>query len=112
MSHLFDQTIIIIDGLDECGDHTDDVVDTLMQMTEDSENTSLAVFSRDHYNIRVHLETDFDIIPIIARTDDIQLYVGAELDRRVRTKRLQLSTLHMREEIHQVLVSRAEGMQV
>ncbi|KAM0306796.1 hypothetical protein ACHAPM_001369 [Fusarium culmorum] len=40
MSHLFDQTIIIIDGLDECGDHTDDVVDTLMQMTEDSENTS------------------------------------------------------------------------
>ncbi|PCD28387.1 hypothetical protein FGRA07_03526 [Fusarium graminearum] len=112
MSHLFDQTIIIIDGLDECGDHTDDVVDTLMQMTEDSENTSLAVFSRDHYNIRVHLETDFDIIPIIARTDDIQLYVGAELDRRIRTKRLQLSTLHMREEIHQVLVSRAEGMQV
>ncbi|KAK6716486.1 hypothetical protein SNK04_007433 [Fusarium graminearum] len=112
MSHLFDQTIIIIDGLDECGDHTDDVVDTLMQMTEDSENTSLAVFSRDHYNLRVHLETDFDIIPIIAHTNDIQLYVGAELDQRVRTKRLQLSTLHMREEIHQVLVSRAEGMQV
>ncbi|CAF3655339.1 unnamed protein product [Fusarium graminearum] len=82
MSHLFDQTIIIIDGLDECGDHTDDVVDTLMQMTEDSENTSLAVFSRDHYNIRVHLETDFDIIPIIARTDDIQLFrwVVCQLD--------------------------------
>ncbi|CAF3518057.1 unnamed protein product [Fusarium graminearum] len=82
MSHLFDQTIIIIDGLDECGDHTDDVVDTLMQMTEDSENTSLAVFSRDHYNLRVHLETDFDIIPIIAHTNDIQLFrwVVCQLD--------------------------------
>ncbi|KAG8673653.1 hypothetical protein FPOAC1_006967 [Fusarium poae] len=110
MSDLFHRTIIVIDGLDECGDNTDDVVDTLIQMIEDSENTSLAVFSRDHYNIRVNLEAEFEIIPIIAHTNDIQLYVGAELDRRVRTQRLQLATLHMKQEIQEVLVSRAEGM--
>jgi Cdc6-like AAA superfamily ATPase len=110
MSDLLDQSIIIIDGLDECGDFTDEIVDVLIQLTEDSENISLAVFSRDHHNIRIHLETEFEIVPIAARTNDIQLYLGAELDRRIRTRKLQLTTPKMKEEIQEVLVSRAEGM--
>ncbi|KAF4957510.1 hypothetical protein FSARC_11278 [Fusarium sarcochroum] len=110
MSELFGQTIIVIDGLDECGDCTDDVLDMLIQLNDYSEGTSLAIFSRDHFNIRVQLEQDFEIFPIAAHTNDIQLYVNSEIEKRIRTKQLQLANMEIREEIQEVLVRRADGM--
>ncbi|KAF5009576.1 hypothetical protein FDECE_4234 [Fusarium decemcellulare] len=110
MSELFDQTIIVVDGLDECGDSTEDVVDALMQVTDDSDKVSMALFSRDHFNIRIRLDEDFEVIPIVAHTEDIQLYVGAELEKRIQTRQLRLNDMSIKEEIMEALVSRAGGM--
>jgi hypothetical protein len=112
MSELFDQAIIIVDGLDECGDKTDDVVEVLSELAEYTTGLSIALFSRDHYNIRVHLEAEFEHVEIAAHTDDIRLYVGAELDKRIRTRRLQLTNIEIKDEIMETLVNRAQGMSV
>lgn len=110
MSELFDQTLIIIDGLDECGHNTEEVVDVLSELAQYTTSVSIALFSRDHYNIRVRLEGEFEHIPIAAHTQDIRLYVGAELDKRTRTHRLELTSIAMKEEIMETLVRRAQGM--
>ncbi|KAK7429775.1 hypothetical protein QQZ08_003620 [Neonectria magnoliae] len=72
MAELFDQTVIVVDGLDECDDNTDDVVKILVDLAEYSDNMSMALFSRDHLDIRIHLEDNFKHIPIAARTDDVK----------------------------------------
>ncbi|KAH7160715.1 hypothetical protein EDB81DRAFT_713509 [Dactylonectria macrodidyma] len=110
MTELFNQTIIIIDGLDECGDNTHDVVETLVQLAEYSTNVSMALFSRDHFNIRSQLEGTFKHIQIAAHTDDIRLYVWEELERRIQTNRLRISNSEVRDEIAETLVQEAKGM--
>ncbi|KAF4982357.1 hypothetical protein FZEAL_2009 [Fusarium zealandicum] len=112
MSELFTQAIIVVDGLDECGDtkNVNEVVDSLLQVADYSENVTMALLSRDHYNIREFLAQEFEVIPIAAHTEDIQRYVSAELQKRIETQHLQLSDVSMRDEITETLVNRAEGM--
>lgn len=112
MSGLFKQTIIVIDGLDECDDNTDAVVDVLLELATYNSTISMALFSRSHDNIRYRLESDFTHIQIAAHTEDIKLYVGAELDRRIRANHLQLTSVAMKDEISETLVKRANGMYV
>ncbi|KAI7765087.1 hypothetical protein LZL87_005800 [Fusarium oxysporum] len=107
---IFDQTIIVVDGLDECDDMTDEVVDNLIQLADYSDGLSMALFSRDHYNIRVRLEEDFEPIHIAAHTEDVELYVNAEVDKRIHTRQLQLSSADMKEEIRTALVGKTDGM--
>ncbi|KAF5599961.1 hypothetical protein FPANT_2917 [Fusarium pseudoanthophilum] len=106
----FDQTIIVVDGVDECDDLADEVVDSLIQLAEDSERVSMAIFSRDHVNIRMRLEENFEPIQIAAHREDVELYVNAEVDKRIRTRQLQLASVDMKEEIRSALVSKADGM--
>ncbi|KAH7259564.1 uncharacterized protein BKA55DRAFT_300847 [Fusarium redolens] len=112
MCETFDQTIIVVDGLDECDDLTDEVVDNLIQVADYSERLSMALFSRDHYNIRVRLEEEFEPIQIAAHTEDVELYVNAEVDKRIRTRQLQLASADMKEEIRSALVGKADGIWV
>ncbi|KAF5608574.1 uncharacterized protein FSUBG_4502 [Fusarium subglutinans] len=110
MCETFDQTIIVVDGIDECDDMTDEVVDNLIQLADNAERVSMAIFSRDHVNIRVRLEEDFEPIQIAAHTEDVELYVNAEVDKRIRTRQLQLASPDMKEEIRSALVGKADGM--
>ncbi|KAL6401893.1 hypothetical protein AUP68_14350 [Ilyonectria robusta] len=110
IAQLFDQTMIVVDGLDECGDKADDVVDILLEVIDYSEKLSMALLSRDHLNIRDRLEPEFDITPIAADTSDLKRYVNTELEQRIKGGRLRLSDMSMKEEIAEGLVGRAEGM--
>ncbi|KAK7433346.1 hypothetical protein QQZ08_000285 [Neonectria magnoliae] len=66
--------------------------------------------SHDHFNIRMRLDEDFEIVPIAAHTEDVRLYVRAEIARRIQSRQLELSEMVMKEEILDALVGRAEGM--
>ncbi|KLO80834.1 uncharacterized protein LW93_9079 [Fusarium fujikuroi] len=112
MCGTFDQNIIVIDGLDECDDMTDEVVDNLIQIADFSNGLSMALFSRDHYNIRVRLEEKIEAIRRAAHTEDAELYVIAEVDKRIRTRQLQLASADMKEEIRSALVGKADGIWV
>ncbi|UPK90862.1 hypothetical protein LCI18_001797 [Fusarium solani-melongenae] len=110
MSEHFGQTLMVVDGLDECGDETEDVVDMLRQVADYSERVSMAVFSRDHFNIRIRLDEDFEVVHIAAHTEDVRMFVGAELENRIKTRRLQLNDTSIKSEIADILVNRAKGM--
>ncbi|OTA82273.1 hypothetical protein M434DRAFT_37202 [Hypoxylon sp. CO27-5] len=110
MSKLFDQTIMIVDGLDECGDTTDNVVKILMELADYSAGISMALFSRNHDDIRFYLQADFEHISIAAHEGDVRLYVGAELDKRLQLRQLRLGDMNMKDEIMSVLVKKSGGM--
>ncbi|PGH32755.1 hypothetical protein GX50_04470 [[Emmonsia] crescens] len=83
MSEHFKQKIVIVDGLDECGDNTDTVE---------------------------WLQEDFDHIPIAAKSDDVRLYVGAGVEKRIENRRLRITSMELKDEIMSKLVEDAKGM--
>ncbi|KAI0104284.1 hypothetical protein GGR51DRAFT_229878 [Nemania sp. FL0031] len=110
MFKYFDQIIIVVDGLDECGDNTDEVTLALANIADYSTNATMAVASRDEYNIDIKLRESFTRIQIGARKEDILLYVGFELDRRIRDGRLRIANVTLKDEILTALSDKADGM--
>ncbi|KAM0436823.1 hypothetical protein ACHAPT_002535 [Fusarium lateritium] len=110
MSELFNQTIIVIDGLDECSENTDSVLDSISELATSTTSTSLALFSRDEFNIRTWLQDEFEEISIEAHKEDVELFVRAEMEQRIQNNRLKLSNLKIKEEIVEELITRANGM--
>lgn len=124
MVKSFQHVHLVVDGLDECGDDTEDVVDALLDVVNNSDNISTAFLSRDEDNIRERLvsikgddssieddvEDDFDRIEIAAHTDDITEFVTAEMEKRIGNKRMHIQDLELKGEIIEQLISRANGM--
>ncbi|KAF4814155.1 Vegetative incompatibility protein HET-E-1 [Colletotrichum siamense] len=107
---LFDHIYLVVDGLDECGKSTDEVVKCLFDISEDADNVSIALLSRDEDEIRSRLEGSFTPIEIAAHKEDITEYVMAEIEERIRSRRLRISSLHLKGEILQGLIDGAGGM--
>ncbi|KAK9772020.1 putative Ankyrin repeat protein [Seiridium cardinale] len=109
IAKLFDHTFLIVDGLDECGKHTDDVVDALEACAQ-VDKVSTALLSRDENNIRNCLDNDFENIEISAHDEDITEYVTSEIEERIRTKRIRIRDPSLKGEILHRLVDGASGM--
>ncbi|KAK4690674.1 hypothetical protein P7C71_g6170, partial [Lecanoromycetidae sp. Uapishka_2] len=110
MSSFYERTMIIVDGLDECGDNTSIVVGLLASLMEAEGTTIQTVFlSRDEAEIRDFLY-GYTQVSIAAQTADIELYVGAEITRRIRTKRLRIKDPSLKDYIMERLVTGAHGM--
>ncbi|KAI8721091.1 NACHT domain-containing protein [Fusarium sp. LHS14.1] len=105
MSQLFKQVTVIIDGLDECGENTDSVLESISELAVSTASTSLALFSRDELNIRSWLHEDFEEISIEAHKGDIELFVRAEMEHRIQSSRLKLSNLKIKDEIVEELIT-------
>ncbi|KAI8311770.1 hypothetical protein K4K61_011448 [Colletotrichum sp. SAR11_59] len=110
MLELFDHTYLIIDGLDECGNSTNEVVETLSEISEDTDHISIALLSRDEDEIRDRLQGSFTPIEIAAHKGDVTEYVTAEIEERIRTRRLRIGSLDLKGEILQGLIDGAKGM--
>jgi hypothetical protein len=110
----FDDVRIVIDGLDECGDNIDEPLDGLKQIIEtQGGNVSIAVFSRDERDIRDTFESlKHAHIEVAAQSKDVDLYVRAEIEDRVRRKKLHIQKAAFKEEIIDQLVRKANGMYV
>ncbi|KAG4444289.1 hypothetical protein IFR05_000264 [Cadophora sp. M221] len=113
MTTSFDHISIIVDGLDECGNHVCSVTDSITSLASDS-NTSVLVLSRDIHDIRGSLEEQYSHLDIAARSEDLKLYVAAEIETRSRKHgrgQLQIRNPQLKEHILKTLVDRADGMQ-
>ena len=107
---VFDSALIIVDGLDECGRNASVVVDALAALNEVDDSTIKTMFlSRDEIEIRERLEC-YTKVSIAARSSDLTLYVGAEVDLRMRKKKLRIKDQSLKEHIMNRLVEGAEGM--
>ena len=110
MAEKFDHLFIVVDGLDECGDETDSVVDELHSLATGEDAISVALLSRNEQNIRLRLEEDFTHIEIAAHREDLQLYVAAEIEARIQNKKLRLKNMSFKDEIIRKLINEADGM--
>ncbi|KAG8527758.1 uncharacterized protein KY384_007912 [Bacidia gigantensis] len=111
MTSFFDSTMIVVDALDECGPQTRTVVEMLTSLISDDEtNTIKKLFlSRDEIDIR-ELLSDYAMVSIAAQSSDLRLYVGAEVDARVRSRQLRMKDRSLKEEILERLVDGADGI--
>ncbi|KAF7533510.1 hypothetical protein G7054_g7020 [Neopestalotiopsis clavispora] len=109
-SEAFAKVFLVIDGLDECGDNAETVSNALLDLTQDIPNLSSAFFSRDEAGIRDILQDHFDQVSIAAHSEDISLYVGAELEKRVEKGHLRIFDTTLKDEILSRLTSGAQGM--
>ncbi|KAI8182539.1 hypothetical protein KHU50_002365 [Colletotrichum sp. SAR 10_65] len=82
----------------------------LFDISEDADNVSIALLSRDEDEIRSRLEGSFTPVEIAAHKEDITEYVMAEIEERIRSRRLRISSLHLKGEILQGLIDGAGGM--
>ncbi|KAK1570094.1 uncharacterized protein LY79DRAFT_527521 [Colletotrichum navitas] len=113
MADISDQTYLVIDGLDECGDNVEQILSALCSIAENSERISMLILSRDEQNIRERLiepDGSFFNLKIAAHTEDITEYVTAEIEKRIGNKKLHFEDISLKAEILEGLVSGANGM--
>ncbi|KAF0638064.1 hypothetical protein FPSE5266_09602 [Fusarium pseudograminearum] len=110
MIKAFRQVLIVVDGLDECGNEMGSVTMSLAAFASLDTPASVALFSRQEPNIRARMGNDFNEIPIEAHTEDVEIYVRAELEKRIQSRRLRLSDPETAHKIEEELVRRADGM--
>lgn len=110
MSKHFKQIIVIVDGLDECGDSSDVVIKTLSELATFTPKMSMTLFSRHEVNIEEWLQEDFNHISIAAKNDDVKLYVRAKMKKRIQNRRLRITSMKLKNEIMNKLVENAKGI--
>ncbi|PMD42182.1 hypothetical protein L207DRAFT_424605 [Hyaloscypha variabilis F] len=116
MTTCFEDVSIIIDGLDECGNNVSTLVESITSLVSpDESNTRLLVLSRDLYEIRGLLlsSQNFSHLDIAAQSEDLKLYVAAEIDARLKRfgkNQLRIKSPELKAHILETLVDRADGM--
>lgn len=110
MVKSFDHVYLVVDGLDECGENTDGVINGILDIIKCSDNISSALLSRDEDNIRDKLEETFTELEIAAHTEDITEFVTSEIERRISNRSLRIDDLSLKSEILERLIEGAKGM--
>lgn len=105
MINHYDRVYIAVDGVDECGPYVAEVIQSLKQLTQGSQ-VNMALFSRPEPAIIKEL-SDSPRIEIAARTEDLELYVLAQMESR---KRLGNLAPELHEHIRRTLIGDAHGM--
>jgi Cdc6-like AAA superfamily ATPase len=110
----FEDVSIIVDGLDECGARAAEAVSSLLHLCSDTDSNVRAIFlSRDEYEIRELLSEAFFHVNIAAQSEDLKLYVAAQIDSRERLVgrgQLRIRSKDLKQHIITKLVDGAQGM--
>jgi hypothetical protein len=109
LSSFFDEVMIIIDALDECGNERSKVVELLASLNADGFSIKTLFTSRLETDIEHHLDS-YEKISIAAASSDLKLYVASEIESRSRKKLLRTRDPELKKEIMDRLVDGAEGM--
>lgn len=111
MASNFNDAMIVVDALDECGTQNKLVTRLLSGLNDNSAtgNIKTLFLSRDELEIRESLE-GYDQVSIAARSSDLRLFVAAEIELRTRNKDLRIKDELLKQEIMERLVQGADGM--
>ncbi|KAK0371078.1 hypothetical protein CLIM01_11564 [Colletotrichum limetticola] len=107
---VYEKVFIVLDGLDECGDNMAEVAEAVKFLFEASSFDSIAVFSRDEPEIQDEFAAEFAHIEIAAHTEDLDIYIRAEMAPRRQPHNLSIQNPLFAEEIRHQLVNGAQGM--
>ena len=110
MASTFDSAMIVVDALDECGTQNKFVTGLVSGLNNgEVGNIKILLLSRAEQEIREVLE-EYDQVSIAARNSDLRLFVGAEIELRIRNKDLRIKDASLKQDIMERLVKGADGM--
>ncbi|MCJ1383435.1 Ankyrin repeat domain-containing protein 44 [Xylographa soralifera] len=109
ITRRFDNSLVIVDGLDECTGDRLLVVELLSSLNNHANNIKTLFASRDEPDIRQCLE-DYTQVSIAAQGTDLILYVAAEIEERTRRKGMTFRNPAVKQQIQVRLVEKADGM--
>jgi hypothetical protein len=101
--------MIVVDGLDEIEANRADVTRMLQGLNDLSKSVKTLFASRPEVDIGYVLE-DCEQISIAAMSSDLRLYVGSEIEKRTRERKLNIRDLDLKAHIVKTLVEGADGM--
>ncbi|KAF4965524.1 hypothetical protein FSARC_6704 [Fusarium sarcochroum] len=110
LADAYDKVFVVVDGLDECGDHVSRMTQSLRSLVDRSEPISAAFFSRKEEEIREKLEDDFEHIEVSAHTKDLENYTLAEVSKRKVLKNVERTNPALYKDIIETLVQGAQGI--
>lgn len=111
MARSFRKVLLIVDGLDECGEHVHKVTKELDSLVMPSPTTiSILLLSRHEQEIQHVLADGYVHVPIAARSPDLKLYVCAQMAKRTADGRLIIDNIDIKSKIVDRLVHGADGM--
>ncbi|KAI3558345.1 hypothetical protein CABS03_02494 [Colletotrichum abscissum] len=96
---VYEKVFIDLDGLDERGDNVAEVAEAIKFLFEASSSASIAVFSRDEPEIKDEFAAEFAHIEIAAHTEDLDIYIRAEMAHRRQPHNLSIHNPLFTEEI-------------
>lgn len=105
---LFENVMVLVDGLDECGERMSEVTELLSDLSQ-TKSIKTLLLSRDEQDIRRFLGGD-DQISIAAQSGDLRLYVFAEIEKRMHRGHLRIRDPSLQGEIAETLIKNADGM--
>jgi hypothetical protein len=108
MIRRFSSISILIDGIDECNEATT-VADALNSLVSESPGARIVIFSRKEAVIAPFLES-FVQMSIAAESQDLRLYVPAQIESRTRLRKLRIKDPNTKDLIIETLVNNADGM--
>lgn len=108
MLRLFDTVYMIVDGVDECHD-SGSVTESLVELAYDIPHLCILLFSRRQPEME-HLLENFEQLSIAAESQDLRLYVPAQIEKLIRKHRLRIKNPDIKGEIVEKLVNGADGM--
>ncbi|TVY84197.1 Vegetative incompatibility protein HET-E-1 [Lachnellula suecica] len=109
VSTHFQNTMVVVDGLDEISDDRAGVSKLLRSLSDSSRSIKTLFASRPEVDIGYALE-GCDRISISAKSSDLHLYVGAEIQRRTEERKLNIRDPTLKEHIMETLVNGADGI--
>ena len=112
LSTSFESVMIIVDGLDEISDSDElsKVLSTLSSLRSPADGSIKVIYtSRDEIDIKRHF-SEFETISIAARGKDLELFVAAVVEGRIRNRLLRLRDPTLKGTIIDGIVSKANGM--
>ncbi|TVY52006.1 putative ankyrin repeat protein L93 [Lachnellula cervina] len=109
VSAHFQNTMIVVDGLDEISENRADITRFLGGLNDPSRSIKTLFASRLEVDIG-HVLEDFPKISIAAMSSDLRLYVGSEIERRTKQRKLNIKDRDLKEHIMKTLIEGAEGM--
>jgi hypothetical protein len=107
MISCYDEVSILVDGVDEC--HDASAVSHALACLCDSPTVRMFISSRQEHHIKLSL-TEFQSLSIAAESQDLRLYVPAEIAIRRANGKLRVRNMNLVDEMIDKLVDGAQGM--
>lgn len=108
MIRRFTSVSILVDGVDECHEPTT-ITDALASLASDTPGVRIVIFSRKEAVMEPFLES-FVQVSIAAESQDLRLYVPAQIELRTRLRKLRIKDPNVKDQIIETLVNGADGM--